>query len=464
MKKTGFADVLIGLQYGDEGKAKVIDLIADKYNIIARFNGGANAGHTIETSKGKIGLHQIPSGIFYEDKLLYIGSGCVINMAKIVEELEAVKKLGIDLTNRLFISDQASVVQPHHILVDILTAGEIGTTKNGIGPTYADQAMRMVNGRLVNIKLGELLDNLDLFDQMKENLERKIQKHNVKDINVEKTIQELKTALTIITPFIQRDTLFLQKQVESGKSVLFEGAQSVMLDITKGFVPYVTSSHTVAGAAFVGGDLSPKFHRKTIGVAKAIMSRVGNGPFVSEFGGRKSEEYCMDGAKHNKDYELSTYNVDKMLISSNPFDIGIALRILGNEYGTTTKRPRRIGMLDLVQLSYAIKMNGVDEIFLNKCDLLVDFAKTKDNAIPLVTGYTLNKKEIDYVPASNTAYSKVSPIITNFPAFSESIVNKKSAEKLPQELQKLLETIEKVTECKFLGIGTGSQREAYILF
>ncbi len=159
----GFADVLIGLQYGDEGKAKVIDFIARDYDIIARFNGGANAGHTIETNKERVALNQIPSGIFYKDKLLYIGSGCVVDVKKIVLELKAVKKLGISLEKRLRISSQATLVQPHHILVDILTASEIGTTKNGIGPAYADKAMRMVNNRLVNIKLGDLQDNPKLF-------------------------------------------------------------------------------------------------------------------------------------------------------------------------------------------------------------------------------------------------------------------------------------------------------------
>ena len=246
--------------------------------------------------------------------------------------------------------------------------------------------MRMVNNRLVNIKLGDLQDNPKLFDQIEENLLRKIKKHEVKDYDVTTTMNNLQAAFTKLQLYIQPDTLFLQKQIELGKRVLFEGAQSVMLDVTKGMAPYVTSSSTVAGAAFVGGDVSPKFHRKTIGVAKAIMSRVGNGPFISEFGGEESEKYCIDPL-HTKDYEAKTYNSEKLLVSDNPFEVGIALRMLGNEYGSTTGRPRRIGMLDLVQLAYTAKMNGVDMIFLNKCDLLIDFAKTKIKQIPIVTGY-----------------------------------------------------------------------------
>lgn len=463
-KSAGFADVLIGLQYGDEGKAKVIDLIAQNYDIIARFNGGANAGHTIETNKGRVALHQVPSGIFYEDKLLYVGSGCVVDMCKLVKELEGVKKLGIELQGRLFISDQASIVQPHHILVDIHTGGGIGTTKNGIGPAYADKALRMDDNRLLNIKLGDLLDKPELFTAIQENLETTMRRYNEGKYPVSQTLADMRKALTLLTPFIQRDTLFLQKQIESGKKVLFEGAQSSMLDITKGLVPYVTSSNTVAAAAFVGGDVPVKYHRKTIGVAKAIMSRVGNGPFTSEFGGETSEQYCMESDKHNKDYEKATYNVEESLKSKNMLEVGIALRILGNEYGTVTKRPRRIGMLDLVQLRFVAKLNGVDEIFLNKCDLLVDFARTKKAKIPLIEKYTLQGKHIDYIPGSNTAYRQVTPEIGYHDAFTETISKIQHKADLPKDLLSLLETIEKQTDTKLLGIGTGAKREEYVLF
>lgn len=460
----GFSDVLIGLQYGDEGKAKVIDLITKDYDIIARFNGGANAGHTIVTEKGPIALHQIPSGIFYPDKILYIGSGCVVNLQKTFKEIEEIEKLGVKLKNRLFISDQASIVQPHHILIDIYTTKEIGTTQNGIGPAYADKATRMENGRLTNIKIGDLLDDPNLFLQVKEKLTSTIKIYSVQNYDIEKTIKELKATLKALTPFVQRDTLYLQKLVEKGKAVLFEGANSVMLDVTKGSVPYVTSSNTVAGAAYVGGDLPPKFHRRTIGIAKAIMSRVGNGPFVSEFGGEKSERYCGQGLKYNKDYEKESYDSETLLRSDNDFEIGVALRILGNEYGSTTKRPRRIGALDLVQLSYAVRMNGVDVIFLNKCDLLNDFSKTKNKTIPVVTGYKLNNESIDYIPGSNISYRKVEPLLQQYPAFTENISTVKIYEKLPAELKKLLRTIEEKVHCRLLGIGTGPKREEYILF
>jgi len=460
----GFADVLIGLQYGDEGKAKVIDLIADNYDIIARFNGGANAGHTIETDAGRVALHQVPSGIFYKDKLLYIGSGCVVDLCKMVKEIRGVNDLGISLKDRLFVSDQASIVQPHHILVDIHTGGTIGTTKNGIGPAYADKALRMDDDRLLNIKIGDLLDDPNLFDSVRKNLETAIKRYGEKNYNVEQALTDMHDALESLTPYIQRDTLFLQKQVEQGKTVLFEGAQSSMLDVTRGLVPFVTSSNTVASAAFVGGDIPVKFHRKTIGVAKAIMSRVGNGPFTSELGGDASEQYCMESDIHNKDYEHTTFNTDTLLQSDKPLDVGIALRMLGNEYGTVTKRPRRIGTLDLVQLAFVAKLNGIDEIFLNKCDLLVDFAKTKAATIPLVTGYTLDGKSIDYIPGSNAAYRRVVPVTHQVAAFSEDLRIIKQKKDLPKALLALLKKIENQTGTALLGIGTGAKRDEYVLF
>lgn len=462
----GYSDVLIGLQYGDEGKAKIIDLLAGEYDIVARFNGGANAGHSIETDKGKIALNQIPSAIFHENTTLYIGSGCVVNLEKVAQEVVRIRELGIDLTGRLHISDQAPVIQPHHILIDEVSGGEIGTTKNGIGPAYADKALRMDGKRLLNIRIADLMDDpKTFFSQMKSNFIAALQLRDVSGRDCEETLKNMEAALEELTPYIERDTLFLQKRVAKGGRVLFEGAQSVMLDITKGSVPYVTSSSTLAGSAYIGGDLSPDFHRKTIGVAKAIMSRVGYGPFTSEFGGEQSEAYCMEqgGTVHTAEVEASTYNTEALLQSENPLEVGIALRMLGNEYGTVSKRPRRVGMLDLVQLSYAIRMNGVNKLFLTKVDLLKDFAKTKAGTIPMVTGYMLNDKEIDYVPTSNAAYRRVKPVTEQLPSFRAPIESATSFDELPESLNDLLKKVEKAAGCKLLGIGTGPQRDGYIL-
>lgn len=463
--KKGFADILIGLQYGDEGKARVVDFLAKNYDIIARFNGGANAGHTIETKEGvKVALNQIPSAIFYKDKILYVGSGCVVNIEKLAKEIEKVEKLGVNLKNRLRISCQASVVQPHHILVDAEIGKTVGSTKNGIGPCYADKAFRMYGKRLLNIRLGDLLeDEKKYFENIKNNLVEAAKFYKLKTENPETQIKNLSSAFNLIKEYIETDTLFLQKKVERGAKVLFEGAQSVMLDVTKGSVPYVTSSSTIAPSAFVGGDLSINYYRKTIGIAKAIMSRVGNGPFASEIGGKKSEEYCManEGIKYNYEVEKK-YNVSDFIKSNDDFKIGIALRILSGEYGTVTKRPRRVGMFDLVQLSYAIKLNGVNDLVINKCDLLNEYSRTKYKKIPLVVSYKLGGKKIDYVPGSSDTYYKVKSEVECKEGFNYDISKIRKFDRLPKSLRNLAKFIEEFCGCKILGLGVGPKRDQFI--
>lgn len=467
MKKQGYADVLIGLQFGDEGKARVVDMIAKNYDIIARFNGGANAGHTIQNKANKIALQQIPSGIFYSNKLLYIGSGCVVNLIKLVEEIKTVESLGIQLKNRLIISSQASIIQPHHIIIDEIIGKSVGTTKNGIGPAYADKAMRMDNGRPINIRIADLLDNPQhYFAIIKENLLSATAKYKITLKNPDKLIQDMKASFILIQEYVESDPLFLQKKVENGMRVLFEGAQSAMLDVSRGSIPYVTSSNTIAASAYVGGDLSVNYHRKTIGVIKAIMSRVGHGPFPSELGEKKSEQYCMevesDKPKYRKDIEKK-YDVDRLLKSSDNFKIGVALRILSQEYGTVTTRPRRIGMFDLVQLCYIVKMNHVNELVINKCDLLNTYSKTKKRKIPVVIKYKLDKKTIDYVPVSTKAYYRAKPIIEYWDSFFENVNKISKYDLLPNSLQAFIRKIEKATETKVIGIGVGPERKEFII-
>lgn len=462
---SGYADVVLGLQYGDCGKAKIVDILAPDYDIVARFNGGANAGHTIETKEGgKIALNQIPSAIFYKDKMLYIGSGCVVNVETVKKEVEKIEGLGLSLKNRLKISSQASVVQPHHILLDAAFHGAVGTTKKGIGPCYADRAYRMIGDRLTNIRIGDLYDDSDhYFRAMQKNLEAAAKLY---EFEFDKTaIDNIKMAFEKIRQYIEIDTLFMAKQVESGKKVLFEGAQSCMLDVTKGAVPYVTSSNTVAAAAYFGGDLAPNYHRKTIGVAKALMSRVGHGPFASEFGGKKSEEYCMaaegEGPKYGRNIE-EKYDLKTLIKSKDEFEMGQALRILSNEYGTVSQRPRRVGALDLVLLNYAIKMNGVSELILTKCDLLREFSNTDKGKIPLVESYDLDGQTIDYVPGSTSAYYRVKPITKYYESFSENISKTEDYAKLPESLKNLLKMIGEKTGTKIFGIGVGPSRQQFI--
>jgi adenylosuccinate synthase len=468
MKIHGYSDVLIGLQYGDEGKARVVDLMAKDYDIIARFNGGANAGHTIVFNGIKIALHQVPSGVFYEDKELYIGSGCVVDIVRLAKEIEEIESHGLSLKGRFRISSQCSLIQPHHIMIDTLTGGKIGTTNRGIGPCYADKARRMIGDRIVNIRIGDLHHEPNqYFQAIQDNFvaESRIWGQHTNG-NVAEEMNNIKNAFEKIKDFVEVDTLWMEKQVYNGKKVLFEGAQSAMLDITKGAIPFVTSSSTIASAAYVGGDLSVKYHRKVIGVAKALMSRVGNGPFTSELGGSESEKYASesnpDGTTKNSYSIEKSFDIDSLIKSDKDFDIGTALRILSYEYGSTTGRPRRVGFLDLVQLKYSARMNGVDEIVITKMDVLKEFARTKKNSIPLVVKYSLNNREIDFIPASASSYYRTTGTILEMDCFTADIQNVKDLDKLPIECQKLVKFIEEYTECKIVGLGVGPEREQYV--
>lgn len=468
MKVHGYSDVLIGLQYGDEGKARVVDLMAKDYDIIARFNGGANAGHTIVYNDVKIALHQVPSGVFYEDKILYIGSGCVIDIVRLAKEIEEVESHGLILKGRLHISSQCSLVQPHHIMIDTLTGGKIGTTNRGIGPCYADKARRMVGDRIVNIRIGDLHhEPQQYFQSIQDNFvaESRIWGQSTNG-NVADEVNLIQESFERIKDYVEVDTLWMEKQVYNGKKVLFEGAQSSMLDISKGAIPFVTSSSTIASAAYVGGDLSIKYHRKVIGVAKAIISRVGNGPFTSELGGAESEKYASesnpDGTTKNSYTLEKSFDVDTLIKSESDFELGTALRILSYEYGSTTGRPRRIGILDLVQLKYSARMNGVDELVITKMDVLKEFARTKKQKIPLVVKYSLNNREIDFIPASASSYYRTVGTKQEMECFVTDIQEVKDFDQLPTHCQELVKFIEDYTECKIVGLGVGPEREQYV--
>ena len=465
---SGYADVLIGAQYGDEGKGRVIDNNIQEYDIAALFNGGPNAGHSLKHGNKEIGLSQVASGIFHPNMLLYTGSGRVVNLEKLYNEIKQIEALDVTLMGRLQISDQATVILPHHILFDELTGGDIGTTKNGIGAAYADQAYRRVGKTLKNIRLGDLLDNpIEARDAMIESYRDVARVYGVEVGDIASKAEKIFDLALELEHYICRDPLWLDKQVRGGKNVLFEGAQASMLDVTKGTVPFVTSSHTVAGSAYVGGGLSPRYHRKTMGVAKLVMSRVGNGPYASELGGTRSELYCDkkdENGKtvHTKEYEQANYSVNELIQSEDLFDVGIALRMIGNEYGVRTKRPRRIGMFDLVALMHHCSVNGVDELYLTKFDCLHDYARTSLPGIPIVTGYKLEGQRIDYVPGSSKAYRAVVPEVTYLPHLKQDISGMRTRTKLPHEAQVLLDYVENYTGCKVAGIGVGPDREQFI--
>ncbi len=455
-----------GLQYGVERKARVVDeqLFEDDEAVVVRFNGGANAGHTLVVGNKKIVLHQVPSGIFYPEMLLYIGSGCVITPKKLNDEIADIRSAEISLDGRLFISSHAPLIQPHHLLYDEWFGGGIGTTKNGIGPCYADQALRAQGDAIRNIKFGEyLVDPGKGFSAVKRNLEEFLDLWPLAKADVIGKMEHFDAEVMKLQEYRSEDPLFLERLIQSGKNVFFEGAQSVLLDAVTGMTPYVTSSRTLAGAAYTGGDLSLKYHHKTIGIAKAIMSRVGRGPFISEFGGKQSDEYCAEGEgkAHAKEMEQKEWNLEELKHSDDAFLQGVYLRMKGNEYGATTGRPRRIGTLDLVQLKQSCALNGVNELYLNKFDALTEFGEMNLPGIPVVVAYRLDGKVIDYVPTTLAEMERVQPITECLPNIPD-VSNVRAEKELPPAAKEMVEFIEEFVGVKVCGIGVGPERDAFV--
>ncbi|QBC30655.1 adenylosuccinate synthetase [Pandoraea sp. XY-2] len=449
---SGYADVLVGLQYGDEGKAKIVDMLAADYDIVARFNGGANAGHTVQTPRASARLAQVPSGVFHSGKLLYIGSGCVVNLTKLSDEITTLRNAGCRLATRLYLSEHCTVIQPVHLDLDAGHGAGIGTTGNGIGPCYADLSLRWRRGIRTVVQIRDLVaDEAGAFEQMA----RYAALHN----NSSEALAATTAAITgmraawrgLQSTIVVADSRWLTRRVKGGARVLFEGAQSVMLDVTGGQQPYVTASHTAPAFAFVGGDLPSQYHRKTIGVAKAIASRVGAGPFRSEFGGDQSARYCADAELRGIGWreEQNRFNAHEMLGSEDEFAVGVALRLLTGEYGTGSGRPRRLGRLDLAELAAVIERHGVDELYLNKCDCLSLFSKTRDGRIPVLVD---EAREGRWVPT-----------IRHFPAFDALPDTPLAFSLLPSSLQQFVLTVQEMTACRVAGIGVGPGREQQLI-
>lgn len=452
---TGFSDVLVGLQYGDEGKAKIVDAISAEYDIVARFNGGANAGHTVVTDALSISLAQVPSAVFHGDKLLYIGSGCAVSIEKLAQEIQQLEAVGVQLKNRLFVSGKCSVVQPVHLMQDQENRSKLGSTGNGIGPCYADRAIRMRRGSRVNIQICDMLNSEHAaLALMRENWIHAVQGDHAAatepgtepGVEVDLAIKAMKEAWSVVAPYVTTDSSFLVSRVTAGARVLFEGAQSVLLDVVHGDQPFVTASHTLPSYAYVGGDLPCKFHRKTIGIAKAIVSRVGSGPFPSELGGARSATYCseMAGQGAGRDEESVKFDAKALLKGDDDFGVGLAIRMMTGEYGTNSGRPRRIGLLDLVQLKRALDVSGTDELILNKCDCLELFSQSKRKNIPVVTGY-------------NSSVVGRELIIKAFPPFT--IEPENSSGQLPDALSEFLRFVESQLGCRITAVGTGPTRD-----
>ncbi len=456
----GKSTVGVGLQYGDEGKIRIFDKVVDA-DYWARYNGFDNAGHHLEVGDFHIITHAVPSGIKHKAGL-YVGTGCVVNPDSFYEEVEGIERIGINVRDRLFMHPKTSLIQPHHLFLDGIHGKGVGTTGKGGGPCYADQATRMVGDRIKNIQLAGYLSDPSYFDSMRDNLEDVVQKYKL-SVNVSQVATNFDAAARRLEQFMC-DPLFLLHEVKSGKDVFFESANGCAIDKTHGTAPFVTSSRPIAANAYVGGDLPVKYHTKTFGVGKAIMSRVGWGPFVSEFGGRKSEEHCMaeGGYKHKKEVEQKMFDRKSMLQSEDLFNVGVGLRMLRDEYGATTKRPRRIGSFDLVQLKHMIDLNGVDELYVTKFDCLFDYSQTSLPGIPMVVAYKVNGISTDKMPSSTSTLYEAKPVIEYFPHLPHDISKIRDGKKLPGEAKELIQFISDYVGVPIKGIGVGPKRNQYI--
>ena len=396
--------VVVGTQWGDEGKGKITDYLANKADVVVRSQGGNNAGHTIIFNNNKYALHLIPSGIFNPKIINIMANGMVINPKALIEELDILKNKGIT-KYQLYISNRAHVVMPYHIELDELfenIKGEnaVGTTKKGIGPAYSDKISR------IGIRICDLLNPKNLKNKLDISIKFAniyLKSQNRKEYKTEDVLDEYIEYGKKLKPYICDTGVLLNELIEEDKNVLFEGAQGTMLCVDHGTYPFVTSSSPTAASIPLNTGIASKYITDVIGVTKAYTTRVGSGVFPTEF-----ED-----------------------------DIAKQIREVGNEYGTTTKRPRRIGWLDLVVLKHVTRINGLNGL----CIMLLDVL-SKVEYLKVCTGYLLDGKEIDYIPADYNEYMKCIPIYEIYPGWKEDITKTKSFDELPKNCQNYLKAIE----------------------
>ncbi len=415
--------VVVGMQWGDEGKGKIIDLLSEEADIVARYQGGHNAGHTICFDDKQFVLHLIPSGIFHPGKLCVIGNGVVIDPAALVEEMEQLKEAGVDLEAQLVLSDRANIILPYHSTSDKSRESEsrfqkIGTTGRGIGPSYADKIAR------VGIRTCDFLDESRLRELYQANYREKKQiLKNLYDIDLpdfEAMFQELMKFREVILKFIKNTHTLLREAIAENKKILCEGAQGTMLDVDHGTYPYVTSSNSTAGGACTGLGIPPTSINRVVGVIKAYTTRVGEGPFPTELNDG-------DGEK---------------------------LRDEGHEFGATTGRPRRCGWFDVVLARYAVAVNGIDAIVLTKIDVLDKFATIK-----VCTGYKYKGQVYDEMPADLDCLENCEPVYAEFEGWMANTVGITSYDELPEKAKQYIEKLSGLVGVKFLMISTGPARK-----
>ena len=418
--------VISGAQWGDEGKGKIVDYLAQQADTVVRFQGGSNAGHTVTVGGEEYKLRLLPSGILYKNTLCIIGNGVVVDPQCLLEEIDNMQKRGVD-TSGIRLSNRAHVVMPWHKLFDELGENlrgdnKIGTTKRGIGPCYIDKADR------IGIRVCDLIDTEEFAAKVRNVLKIKnliLEKvYNHAPLAAEEIIREYEGYAERIRPFVCDTIALLNSEVDAGKKILFEGAQATMLDIDYGTYPYVTSSHPISGGVGVGAGVAPKKIDKVVGVVKAYCTRVGEGPFPTE--------------------QLN--------------EIGDKLREAGHEFGTVTGRPRRTGWLDACVVKYAGQLSGTDYMAVTRLDILDSFDEIK-----MCTAYKVDGQIINEIPASLKVLAKVEPVYETFAGWKTDISKIRRYEDLPANAKQYLERMAQVTQIKIGIVSVGANRDQTII-
>ena len=417
------ATVIVGAQWGDEGKGKIVDLLAQHSDFVCRYQGGPNAGHTIVCDGETFKLHHVPSGILSDGKICVVGAGCVIDPGLIVEEIDELERRGVT-TAGLRVSGNAHLIMPWHVAIDSASERrlgklQIGTTRRGIGPAYADKAARL------GIRVQDILDPKILRQKFETALADKNivleRLHDAAPLQVEELAEQMESCAQRLRPYVADTSLLVDQALKEGRRVLLEGAQGTLLDLDHGTYPFVTSSNPIAGAAATGTGIGPTRIDSVVGVAKAYVTRVGEGPFPTEIEGPDQER----------------------------------VRKLGGEYGTTTGRERRCGWLDLVGLRFAVRVNGLTSLALTKLDVLSSFAD-----LPVCTRYRLaDGTETDEIPAHQTDFHHARPVYETLPGWNERLDSVEHLEELPDAARRYVEYVERAIDVEVTMIGTGADRE-----
>jgi len=414
--------VVVGTQWGDEGKGKITDFLAEGADVVARYQGGNNAGHTIMIGNKKYKLTMIPSGIFNENKTCVIGNGMVINPSALIDEINYIHENGFSSEN-LRISDRAHVIMPYHLVLDGLEEerkgdNKIGTTRKGIGPCYMDKAAR--NG----IRIADLLDAEEFSEKVRRLIAEKNQViqqvYGGEALDAEQVIAEYLGYAETLRPYVTDTSVVLNDAIDAGQKILFEGAQGVMLDIDQGTYPFVTSSNPTAGGVCIGSGVGPSKIQQVIGVAKAYTTRVGDGPFPTEL--------------------------------SN--ETGDWIREKGHEYGTVTGRPRRVGWFDSVVVRHARRVSGITGLSLNSLDVLSGL-----DTVKICTGYKYRDQVIEHYPASLKMLAECEAVYEELPGWSEDITGAKSLEDLPENTRRYVERVSELTGIPIAIFSVGRNRE-----